>query len=83
MEGKTIDPDEALDEARLLAEEAEQGDMLAFINTVDDLATTDEDGDADMDGLMETTLPFYEDDRALAVLIGFTAGAAIERKYTE
>jgi hypothetical protein len=83
MEGKTIDPDEALDEARLLAEKAEQGDLLAFINTMDDLATTDEDGDAYLDGLMETTLPFYEDDRALAVLIGFTAGAAIERKYTE
>jgi hypothetical protein len=83
MDATIEDPDEVLDEARTLAEEAEQGDLLAFINTIDDLAYTDEDGDADLDGLMETTLPFYEDDRALAALISFNLGAAIERKYTE
>jgi hypothetical protein len=83
MEPTIEHPDEALDEARALAEKAEQGDLLAFINTMDDLATTDEDGDADVEGLADETLPFYEDDRALAALIGFTTGAAIERKYSD
>jgi hypothetical protein len=83
MEGKITDAEQALDEARAVAEEAEQGDMLAFIDMVDDMAHTDEDGHADLDGLMEATLPFHEDDRALAALLGFTAGAAIEHKYTE
>jgi GAF domain-containing protein len=83
MQEKITDPDEALDDARVVAEEAEQGDILAFIDMMDDLAYTDDDGVAELGDLMDTTLPFYEDERALAVLLAFTTGAAIERKYSD
>jgi len=75
--------DATLDEIRNLADVVEHGDVKAFIDIVDERGHTNDDGKADIEDLDDVTLPFYEEDRAITVLLAFSAGAAIERKYTD
>ena len=76
------DPERALEEITELADEAEQGDLVTFIELMDERGYTNDDGIAEIEDLDGVTLPFYEGDRSLAILLAFSAGAAIEQKYT-
>lgn len=63
------------------AELFEQNDLAVSIDRLEEACERAEsEADIDIDGI---TLPFYEDDRALAFVMGLQAGAVMEKQYAD